>query len=911
MSGLLDTLYIELDFQNGSLLTVSDEPCSNLNVEDWLEKGEWLAAAKRAKAEKLFFVGNNPVAVFAECGSGDLEKERAFNRIWCLGRPRLLFLASPGEISVLDLAQKPINSAENIKNISEPAKLTILETVIKVEEVARELQAFHRDRIESGLVFGDHRFGGIENRADKALIRDLKIVRGELIEAGLSGDKLRYAHTLIGRSIFIRYLEDRDILKKDYFLEIADKNQKWINILDKPSERFGFDISEGCSFYSRILSDKDFTYALFRTLARDFNGDMFPDIDEEEKNVTLNHLYRIQGLLYGVVGIQRHLFFYSYRFDIVPLELISSIYEEFYHPSADSAERQSKARSDGAFYTPPALAELTASRVLTKAELEKRPRVLDPACGSGIFLVEAFRRIVRYEWYMHEKRPDFNSLKKILKDQIAGIEVNEEAAGIAAFSLCLALLHYLFPPDINKHIKRGNKLPTLLASENDAKDDFHSIWVGNTFGSASPFCNGCADIIVSNPPWGSLGRAADDETKKRNAVVLKWCEENRKTIGDKEASQAFLWKYHDMLTDGGEAAVLVPAGVLLKNRKTTQVFRKQWMNLANIKEVLNFSHVRKHFFKDAVSPFVLMVFEKGENQNLPVIYRSAKRVKALEQTQAVLLTKYDMHLLRDEDLASNEVWKTYWFGRLQDRRFIKWLQTKIRLEEYMDHNNSGGGYQLPAKGHKTENAEELQSFKSLKKLKSRYEKPVLTAPPANVHRFGKVGAYQGMRILVNEGINQESRPQGTIIAQFSDVPFCFSESFYGIKLKEQTVENYRLFTGILWSSLAQYYFFMTSANWGQWHDKLLLGELCRLPVIFEKNNPAASNIIDIVGKLQDYDPPVKDLMNPDGEDEKKIKARRKSWEHELNEAVFELYDLSEEQKDLVRDFCEITLPFYY
>ena len=96
MGKALDTLYKVLDFQRGSLLSASDKPTSSLRADDWLEKGEWLAAAKRAGADKVFFVENNPVAVFAECGSDHLEKERAFNRIWCLGRPRLLFLASPG-----------------------------------------------------------------------------------------------------------------------------------------------------------------------------------------------------------------------------------------------------------------------------------------------------------------------------------------------------------------------------------------------------------------------------------------------------------------------------------------------------------------------------------------------------------------------------------------------------------------------------------------------------------------------------------------------------------------------------------------------------------------------------------------------------------------------------------------------
>lgn len=918
MSKALDTLYKVLDFQRGSLLTASDEPTSSLRLDDWLEKGEWLAAAKRAGADKVFFVENNPVAIFAECGSDHLEKERAFNRIWCLGRPRLLFLASPGEISVLDLAQKPVNLSEiRVNNSEEQRRVKTLKTLVRIEEIARELQEFHRDNIESGKIFGDSQFGDVKNRADKALIRDLKTVRRELIQAGLSGQKLKFAHALIGRSIFIRYLEDRGILTQDYFLKVARQTPGWAELLSNQSSRTGLDFSECQAFYPRILGNKAFTYALFRALAQDFNGDMFPGVNEEEQIVTEEHLRLIQDLLYGDVGIQKQLFFYSYRFDIVPLDLISSIYEEFYDPSTNDDEKQNKARQDGAYYTPPVLAELVLSRLLSARELARNARVLDPACGSGIFLVESFRRIVRYGWHKNQNRPGFDALKRILGEQIAGIEVNEEAARITAFSLYLALLHYLDPPAITEQIKQGNKLPNLLVSDSESKNHCNCIWVGNAFDTAaiesnplwsSRFGKHCADIIVSNPPWGAPGNKADTAVKARQTVMLEWCRVNKKPIGNKEPSQAFLWRSLDFLKDGGKAAVLVSAGVLFKQSATTQAFREQWMDRVRLIEVFNFTHVRKFFFKGAVSPFVIICFAKGKQDNFAVKYWSAKQVMALKETQAVLLSKYDIHTLRNEYLASSELWKSYWFGRLADRQFIKWLQFKKQLRYYIDRDNSGRGYQLVTKDL---NADKLQSFKALLKLESRYEPPVFTSPPERVYCFGAEGAYRGFRVLVNEGISENSQPQGIIISQFSDIPFCFYRSVYGLKLLEQEEWSHKVLLGILWSSFARYYFFMTSANWGLWHHKLLLDELLRLPVVLDKETPASKRIIAIVDKLRNYHPPKQDLLHPDNVPEAEIQVQRQIWEKELDEAVFELYGLNEEQKDLIRDCCEAILPFFY
>ena len=93
---LLDTVYKELDYTNGALFETTDTPNKRISLADWLDKGEWLVAAKRIGAKRVFFVDNNPVIVFTECQDALKSKVAAFNQAWCLGRPRFLFLSSPG-----------------------------------------------------------------------------------------------------------------------------------------------------------------------------------------------------------------------------------------------------------------------------------------------------------------------------------------------------------------------------------------------------------------------------------------------------------------------------------------------------------------------------------------------------------------------------------------------------------------------------------------------------------------------------------------------------------------------------------------------------------------------------------------------------------------------------------------------
>ena len=428
---ILNVVYDQLDFKSGQLFDVTSQPLRRIGQDDWLNKGEWLTAAKRAGAEKIFFVDNNPVVIFARCQKSEEDKINCFNRLWSLARPRVLFLECDGDLSVLDLAQKPVRQDDKKR------KLKSLETLCQIKNVAEQLQAYHRDNIESGKVFEKGRFGDIKHRADKSLISDLKMVRSELIEAGLNGDNLKYAHALIGRSIFIRYLEDRDILTDDYFKKVARQKAGWTDLINNPSAREEFDFSDIHALYPRVLQDKEFTYALFKALSKDFNGDMFPDVEQEEQHVEIEHLKLIQELIYGNVGIQKKLFFFSYKFNIIPLDLISAIYEEFYHSTSNKEDKKTKARQDGAYYTPPVLAEFVLSRVLTVKELQKQPRVLDPACGTAGFLISAYKHILRNNMKKHPGDKLTPDEKKKIMSHFIGYDISPDMVRLSRVNMYL------------------------------------------------------------------------------------------------------------------------------------------------------------------------------------------------------------------------------------------------------------------------------------------------------------------------------------------------------------------------------------------------------------------------------------------------------------------------------------------
>ena len=915
---LLDAAYEQLGYAEGDLFDAVDSP-SELTSEDWINKGEWLALAKTVGAEKVFFVDNNPVIVFATSDSN--EQRKKFEQIWNMARPPLLFLASPGELAVYSLNEGPARNGDDWEGTLENRQL---ETAQTIKEVSAKLQEFSRENIETGRLFEEELFGD-DDRADKALISDLQTVRDNLLDIGLEPE---YAHSLIGRSIFIRYLEDRGVLKESYFKKIVRGKSAWQEILNTPVSCSFIGPELENRFYPRVLSDKNFTYALFKQLSKDFNGDMFPNIDDEKENVEPLHLQKLQDFLCGnAEGDQ--LFFFAYKFDIIPIELISSIYEEFYNTD------KSNGGNNGSHYTPPALVEFLLNQVLTSECLDKKPRILDPACGSGIFLVESFRRIVRHKIWSHNgRRLSDVQLRKILREQISGIDINGEAVRVAAFSLYLAFLHYQRPPDIIEQMKQGKKLPNLKYETGRRKrrseQHYDILLEANSFDVISKithedvlpkFTESCADIVVGNPPWGSPGTKEEEkESREAMDVALQWCEnqEPELPVGGREWSQAFIHRAVNLLRDDGQAVLLVSSGVLFRSQETSRDFRKEWLTEATLNSIVNFAHVRDIFFKGkarqsgAQSPFVAVCFTKHKpDYDSFFQYWSAKKTAIVKRIQSVVLSNSDLKQLSQSNLINDDdLWKIYWWGSHRDENIIHMLKTNRTLKnlriqgDLLVREKFGRGFQEGKKSKKPSKElleyQELEINDFVRYGQLNFDK--LLVVPNQVHRKGTLCLFEGTRLLVKRGITERKQPKGQIIARLASKPFCFRNSVHGVRLPDTATWEGQVLVGIFWSSLARYYYWLTAGSW-IWHNEIHLEDVMQMPIKFPEDKKLRNRIIAIVEKLQSIN-----LVN---DEENLFNQELSKIEYDLDEAIFDLYELNEGDRDLIKDMCDSGLDLFY
>ena len=157
---LLQAAYQQLEFDQGKLLAASRQPQPG-TAEDWLDKGDWQTLAAQVGADAIFFVDRDPVVVFAKSDdSAPAVLRKLYERIWCMSRPQLLFLALQGELLVYDLTKAPPKPDEEIN-----AEDRLIAVARSITEVQTRLAAYHRERIETGMVFGEARFRDSLNRA--------------------------------------------------------------------------------------------------------------------------------------------------------------------------------------------------------------------------------------------------------------------------------------------------------------------------------------------------------------------------------------------------------------------------------------------------------------------------------------------------------------------------------------------------------------------------------------------------------------------------------------------------------------------------------------------------------------------------------------------------------------------------
>ena len=272
--------------------------------------------------------------------------------------------------------------------------------------------------------------------------------------------------------------------------------------------------------------------------------------------------------------------FSGLRFSYIPIETLSVVYEQFLHAS-DSPTPGSHRREIGAYYTPIPVVNFMLAELAERRPLQRGMRVIDPACGSGAFLVQCYRRLIERE-FSPGTRPQPAALRELLVKHIYGIDIEEDACHVAELSLILTLLDYIEPPDLEDR-RRGFKLPSL-------RD--RNIFCGNFFDEAQDWHARLRrtkfDWVVGNPPWKRLN---PQKLRSDEQAVWQWIKENKtdRPVGGNQVARAFAWHATEYLKADGQVGFLLPAMTLFEN--PARDFRQAFFSQCRVGTVANFSNL--------------------------------------------------------------------------------------------------------------------------------------------------------------------------------------------------------------------------------------------------------------------------------------------------------------------------------
>ena len=418
---------------------------------------------------------------------------------------------------------------------------------------------------------------------------------------------------LLNRLIFIRTAEDREVEDNRLRSLVRGlKDRKQINSLD------------------RALT------ALFWQLDVTYNSELFARHFSEELQIPPSDLEEVIEGLYQSDYIR-------YNFNALDADVLGTAYEQYLghviaEAEASVQEKRTKRKSQGIYYTPTFVTRYIVQQTVGKY-LEKhgyspsRPsRVLDMACGSGSFLIEAFdvidNFVARQRGHAKHGQVDFFDRVRqleVLQNCIFGVDKDQPAVEVARLNLLLRALH------------SREKLPVL---ENVAHgDSLHKEIFETNF--APVMKEGGFDVIIGNPPYvrqETLGEAFKAYAKQNFETYA----------GTADLYIYFIEQAHKLLRPNGYFGMIVSNKWMRSNYgKSLREFLKRESQLI---EIIDFGELP--VFGDVLAYPVIIISQRKQTQKQNFFYAEISNLEFVSLREEI----EKVHIRLDEHAMQGEAW---------------------------------------------------------------------------------------------------------------------------------------------------------------------------------------------------------------------------------------------------------------
>ncbi|GHT10808.1 type I endonuclease-methyltransferase fusion protein [Bacteroidia bacterium] len=836
------------------------------------------------KPDAFFCIDNKPLILFFENPTdSDLHK-----KIWNFNETPIVIISQNDVVEIFNgfKYEKELKSLAKIGNSDKLTDFTYFHLVTeKIWETYQDELSYN-------------------NRVDYKLLTDIKTARKSIIDTFPKVDEKdveihnlykKITNALLGKIIFVRYLIDREVI-----LNYEGKSKKWTN-------------SEFCELLGNPKNIKAF-FGYLVNPEIGFNGNLFP-ITQDEYNIIPDKAYKIlikllnsQEISTGQLSL-----FDLYDFSVIPTEFISNVYESFV-----GVENQA---TEGVYYTPLFLVDYILSETIgkhIKIGISDGCKTLDPACGSGVFLVETLRKLIEQykdsnpQIFENDKEKFKEAIKNIAKENIFGIDKDESAVQVAVFSIYLTLLNEMNPPEIATF-----KFPNLLGT-NFFCDDFFNETAGfNSVFQDKDFQG--FDFIIGNPPWkggalGSYGETYIKERKKKDKAEKK---KYLSTINNGEVVEGFVLRVSDFSKTKTKLALIVRSSILY-NKTDDNKFRKYWLEEFFVNKIVELAPVRREVFDKsndkAIAPAAILFYQyaNGKITDDNVLeHITIKPTRFFSYFKILTINRTDYKKVEQSLLKLNDwLFKTLVYGSYLDFNLITRLKKNYPSVKDIisDENKFAYGTGIHYSTEELENPKNTQSIKNFPLISSYaidayvidYENKK-TLKQNNVDNIGDKRLYRTPMLLIREGIDtQLLNAKAAVSAQ----NILFKSSITSVVSIENTNNDLKTILGIILSDLYSYLAINIFASIGIEREKAEIYNKFSVPFI-------DCDIIEFVetierAKIQLHYLNQQDII--DNIECSKVQKIIDNAQNEINKAILDALHFNEVEKTLLDYALTINRP---
>ena len=705
----------------------------------------------------------------------------------------------------------------------------------------------------------------------------------------LSVDDLNNAvQRTIDRIIFLRMCEDRGIEPYGQLQRLVDN---------------GYIYSDLLKLYER--ADKRYNSGLFHFEHEKGRGE--PDTLTPSLKIENDILKKIIGSLYYPDC--------PYEFSVLPAEILGNVYEQFLGKvirltashQARVEEKPEVKKAGGVYYTPKYIVDYIVKNTVGKLCEGKTPkqieklRILDPACGSGSFLLGAYTCLLDYhrDWYARRWPKQFKKemyrdklgqlhlataeKKRILLNNIYGVDIDPQAVEVTKLSLLLKILEgenaatleqQRLPlderalPDLDNNIKCGNSLigpdyfSDMLIPDReemkrinpfDWKHEFPEIFL-NTKNTKN---KGGFDCVIGNPPY-IFGEWLKPEEKR-------YFERTYATAtGQYDYYHLFVEMAGRVLQVKGLHSLIIPDAVLA--REETSRIRKIWSSTSPL---LRVAHVGSVFKGVGVSSIVFVSQRGGMHPS---------SIAVDEVTPEATIHKTDISSKRLRETPHHRL-----LINVSDANYV--ILKKLRAFPPMSNRiDVSRGEEIGKK-----DAE-----------RGRGTIPIIVGE--DIERYSlRAGKRRISAIMIEKGIDFYRGPKllmpktgkHPMVALDHSDAVCM-QSVYMIRTLQEAI-NIKVLLAILNSKLAFWFFHSTVTSYKKLFPQLNQSDVYDFPV--PETIPQQDRFLKLVERMLALH---KQFAKAKGEQERKVIQRQiDSTDRDIDALVYELYGLTDKEIAIV------------